>query len=113
MMISRRSWSVVGSPKPEDRPKIEDVLLRLKAVSGFWTPLSSRVITRNSSDPDTEGGTEEDDVSSLFHAAPSLPLHTLLPKGEIHDKIPGPTLPLTRLQLRLTRLQIIRTSGHM
>jgi hypothetical protein len=81
-------------PKPEDRPKIEDVLLRLEEVSGFWTPLCPQMMARNSSDPDTEGSTEEGDVSSLSHVVPPQPLQALLPKGDAHVEIPAPTIPL-------------------
>ena len=85
--ILERCWK----PKPEDRPKIEDVLLRLEEVSGFWTPLCPQMMARNSSDLDTEGSTEEGDVSSLSHVAPSQPSQTLLPKGDSHVKILVPT----------------------
>jgi hypothetical protein len=77
--VLERCWK----PKPDDRPRIEAVLLRLEEVSRFWTPLYS--------DPDTEESTEEGGVSSLSHAAPSQPLQALLLKGDAHGKIPRPT----------------------
>ena len=82
-------------PKPEDRPRIEDVLLCLEGVSRVWTPLSRMVVnpqTTNSlvqisSDPDTEGSTEESEASS-----PSQSLQTHPPKGDADGTIPIPTL---------------------
>jgi hypothetical protein len=83
-------------PKPEDRPRIEDVLLCLEGVSRLWTPLSLIVAnpptanspTRISFDPDTEGSTEESEAPST-----SQPLQTYPQKGDADDTIPVPTLP--------------------
>ena len=83
-------------PEPEDRPKVEDVLLCLEGVSRLWTPLSRMVVnpqTTNSlvqisSDPDTEGSTEESEATS-----PSQSLQTQPPKGDADYTIPIPTLP--------------------
>jgi hypothetical protein len=79
--ILERCWM----PKPDDRPRIEDVLQCLEGVSGFWMPLSP---AQDCSDPDTEGSTEESEASS-----PSQPLETPPPKGDIDDTIPILTLP--------------------
>jgi hypothetical protein len=90
--ILERCWM----SKPDDRPRIEDVLRCLEEASTFWMP--SRIATNpptmkppawNSSGPDTEGSTE-DEASS-----PSQSLPTLLPKGDTDDKIPISTLPDT------------------
>jgi hypothetical protein len=83
-------------PEPEDRPKIEDVLLCLEGVSRLWTPLSRMVAsppTTNSlaqipSDPDTEGSTEESEASS-----PSQSLQMHPQKGDADGTIPILVLP--------------------
>jgi hypothetical protein len=85
-------------PKPDDRPRIGDVLQGLEEASKFWIPLSQLVVnmpivdspTRNSSNPDAEGSTEESETSSLSQLSQTLP-----PKGDTDDTIPTPTLPDT------------------
>jgi serine/threonine protein kinase len=90
--VLERCWM----PKPNDRLRIRDVLQCLEEVSGFWIPLSPVATNlptadspaRNSSDPDTEGSTEESEASS-----PSQSLQTFPQKGEVDGEIPAPTLP--------------------
>jgi serine/threonine protein kinase len=90
--VLERCWT----PKPDERPRIRDVLQRLEEVSGFWTPFS-RLVTNpltvdlpapNSSDPDAEGSAEESEASS-----PSQSLQTFPQKGEADGETPPPTLP--------------------
>jgi hypothetical protein len=65
----------------------------LEEVSSFWIPLSPVATNlptadspaRNSSDPDTEGSTEESEASS-----PSQSLQTFPQKGEVDGEIPAP-----------------------
>jgi hypothetical protein len=82
-------------PNPEDRPKIEDVLLCLEGASRIWTPppwmvenLPTADSLQSYSDPDTEGANEESEAPS-----PSQSLQTHPPKGDADDTIPIPTLP--------------------
>ena len=78
--VLERCWT----PKPDDRPRIEDVLMCLEEVSRFWTPLSRMVANPSTadspmwsySDPGTEGTTGEREAPSL-----SQPLQMLPPKG--------------------------------
>ena len=87
-------------PKPEDRPRIEDVLLCLEGVSRLWTPLFWMVVNPQAtnslvwipSDPDTEGSTQESEAPS-----PSQSLQMQLPKGDACDTISIPTLLLLSL----------------
>jgi hypothetical protein len=90
--VLERCWT----PKPNDRPRIGDVLQSLEEVSAFWIPLSLLVtnpptkdsLAGNSSDSDAEGSTEESEAPS-----PSQSLQTFLQKGEADGEIPVPTLP--------------------
>jgi hypothetical protein len=111
-------WGVLEccwTPKPDDRPRIEDVFQCLEEVSRLWTPLSriaanpqtANSPTRSYSDLGTERTTQEREETS-----PSQSLQMLPPNGNADDRIPIPTL-LTCLQLFFTRSQIARTSGHM
>ena len=102
------------APKPDDRPRIEDVLRCLEDVSMFWTPLCRMVPnpqtadspTRSYSDPSTEGSTGERETPS-----PPRSLQAPPPKGNTDDRMPIPAL-LTRVQLLFMRSQINRTSVH-
>jgi hypothetical protein len=91
--VLERCWE----PKPDDRPRIEDVLRRLEELSRFWMPSSPRTVasplmpnppTRNSSGRDTEESTGESEASSPFQSSWMLP-----PKGDTDDKTPIPALP--------------------
>jgi serine/threonine protein kinase len=90
--VLERCWK----PNPDDRPKIEDVLLCLEGVSGFWSPLSRMVAhpptadspTQSYSHPDTEGTTGEREAPSPSQLSQMLP-----PKGDADDKIRLPILP--------------------
>jgi hypothetical protein len=92
--LLERCWT----HKPDDRPRIEDVLRCLEDVSGLWAPLSRMVEnppTASSpmwdcSNPDAEGSTEESEGPSL-----SQSLQTLPPKGDAVNKIPISILPNT------------------
>ena len=93
--VLERCWT----PKPDDRPRIEDVLRCLEEVSRVWTPLSRIAAdpqTTDSpmwsrSDLDTEGTTGEREAPS-----PSQSLQMLPPNGNADDRTSIPTL-LTRL----------------
>jgi len=91
-------WGVLEhcwKPKPDDRPRVENVLRCLEDSSGSWTPLSwmvgdppaANTLIRNSADPSTEGSTEESEISS-----PSQSL-SLPPKGNAVVKAHIPMLP--------------------
>ena len=68
--ILERCWT----PQPNHRPRIEDILQYLEETSRCWTPVPPRVVAdppttnpspRSSSDPNTEGSTEDSETSSL------------------------------------------------
>ena len=88
--ILERCWT----PNPDNRPRIEDVLLCLEDVSRFWMPLSREVANQSAtnsparaySNPSTEGNTESDASS------PSQSLQMPPSKGDADDKIPIPAL---------------------
>jgi hypothetical protein len=83
--ILERCWT----SNPDNRPRIEDVLLCLEDVSRFWTSLSRIVANpsatsspaRTYSGPGTEGNTEESEVSF-----PSQPLQMPRSEGDADDK---------------------------
>ena len=85
--ILERCWT----PNPDNRPRIEDVLLCLEDVSRFWMPLSREVAnpsTTNSpartySGPGTEGSAEESEASSPSQSSQVPPS-----KGDADDKMP-------------------------
>ena len=89
--VLERCWT----PKPNDRPRIGDVLQSLEEVSAFWIPLSWLATNppttdspaRNYSDPDAEGSTESEASS------PSQSLQAFPQKGEADGEIHTPTLP--------------------
>ena len=88
--ILERCWT----SNPDNRPRIEDVLLCLKDVSRLWmslsrmvaNPLATNSPARTYSGPCTEENTEESEASS-----PSQLLQMPPSKGDA-DKIPIPTL---------------------
>ncbi|KAF9642573.1 kinase-like protein [Thelephora ganbajun] len=88
--ISERCWA----RKRDDRPRIEDVLQVLEKASSSWATSSPWMVedsssidppAQNSSRPNSEGSTEESDVSSLSHVAPSQPLLTFSPKAPLYE----------------------------
>jgi hypothetical protein len=91
--VLARCWK----SKPEDRPRIEDVLRCLEDVSEFWVPLppwttaSPSILnspTRSSSGLNIEGSTEGSEASSPSRSSSMLP-----PKGKADDRIPILALP--------------------
>ena len=73
-MMLQRCWA----PKRDHRPKTEDVLRCLEEASRFWTPLPPRKVvdpsttnsfTQGSSEPTTEGSTEDSGTSFPSHVA--------------------------------------------
>jgi len=85
--IMERCWT----PQPDHRPRIEDILWCLEEASRCWAPVSPRAVAgplttgsspRNSSDPNTEGSTEDSETSSLSHAAASEISSLARPLGE-------------------------------
>ena len=84
--ILERCWT----PKRDDRPSAEEVLLFLEEASRSWTPLSALTVEGplamdspiwSLSDPSTEESTGKDEVPSLTQPASPQPPRTLPPKG--------------------------------